>query len=103
MSDYREQANKAKAKREGIIDQRAIGTRSKRGRPFVVEYRMSPLSPTASLFKGGGKWRKWGAYRTEVEAQQTLDSMQRKYSFYEFRHQPKAVEQHHDNDTKRAD
>lgn len=93
MTSYREASNNAKAARLGIIEQRTVGTRSRRDRPFVVEYRLKPRDSFARSFKSMTKWSKWGAYRTQEEADQTMAAKQRKYPFYEFRMKPEAESQ----------
>ena len=80
MSSYREQSLKAKAAKAGITDQREGGTKSQRARPFILEYR--PANPKSLI---GHKWRRWGDYRTEDEANRTMTTQARKYHFYEWR------------------
>lgn len=95
MTSYREASNNAKAARLGIIEQRTVGTRSRRDRPFVVEYRINPGSRMADAFKSSSwtNWGKWGAYRTEAEARRVIESQARKYPSYEFRMKPEAESQ----------
>lgn len=88
-ASYREQNVAAKEARVGVKDQRPVGSRSKRERPFVIECRIKPrtdglqqLSPRSPV------WRKWGAYRTLDEATAALENLQRKYPFKEYRHKP---------------
>ena len=87
MTTYREASNNAKAARLGITDQRPVGTRSKRERPFVIEF-CKRLPPGSSRPAKAATWRKWGAYRTEAEALRTMEQQARKYSCYEFRLRP---------------
>lgn len=88
-ASYREQIVAAKEARVGVKDQRPVGSRSKRERPFVIEYRMKPRTDGLKhLFPRSMMWRKWGAYRTLDEASAALDTLQRKNSFNEYRHQP---------------
>lgn len=89
-ASYREQIVAAKQARVGVKDQRPVGSRSKRERPFVIEYRMKPRTDgLQQLFPRSTVWRKWGAYRTLTEASAALDNLQRKDSFNEYRHKPK--------------
>ena len=84
MTSYREASNNAKAARLGIVEQRPVGTKSRRDRPFVVECRFP---------KREDKFWKWGSYRTESEAQRVIDTQARKLPFYEFRMKPEAESQ----------
>ena len=83
MSSYREQGLQAKAARIGIVEQRPIGTKSTRQRPFVLECR--PSNPKSERAQ---QWRKWGKYRTEAEALRTRDIQARKLAFNEWRIKP---------------
>lgn len=95
MTSYREAGNNAKAARLGIVEQRPVGTKSKRDRPFIVENRIKPDSRVAEAFKSSSwmNWGKWGSYRTEAEAQRVIDTQARKLPFYEFRMKPKEESQ----------
>lgn len=94
MSDYRERCNEAKAKRSGIVDQRAQPNRSKRAKPVVVEYRLGEHAK--KHFAGNfwselqmGDWSKWHSYRTTEEAQKAIDNDIRKNDgLWEFRIKP---------------
>lgn len=88
MSSYREQSLKAKAAREGIVEQRASPGKNKKPRPIIVELRMKTKDPMARFFTNSHKWRKCGAYRNEAEARAAMDQQSRKYSFYEYRLKP---------------
>lgn len=90
MSDYRARSNEAKAKRAGIVDQRPQPNRSKKAKPVVVEYRLSPAMNSRmgnfwpSMF--GSDWHKWHSYRTTEEAQKAIDNDIRKnQGLWEFR------------------
>jgi len=84
MSDSRKSSNLAKAKREGIIEQRPQPNRNKRAKPIEVEYRLGQYSGiNLSSMK---KWQRWGSYRTLGEAQTMIERQLRKYpDLWEFR------------------
>lgn len=50
-------------------------TKSKRARPYVLEYRVWDF-----LSKDWGDWRRLKAYRTEAERQAAMDNMMAKWS-----------------------
>lgn len=85
MSSYREQSSEAKDKRRGILEQRAVGGRSRKDKPVVVEDRIAPGHPLANSFPAWGEWSKFGRYRSVDEAQRVIDQQSRKFPFMEFR------------------
>lgn len=77
MSNSRAKTERSRAKtiRQGGIDQKVrLRSRSKKEKPFVVEYRwIKPIIP------GWNKvWRKMGAYRTEADAKRAMKEKARK-------------------------
>lgn len=85
MSSYREQGLKAKAIRQGAIDEpRPARGKSSKAKPVVLESRFVGIFRCAL---GSDKWLKHGEYRTREIAQKVIDDHKRKYNggFYEFR------------------
>jgi hypothetical protein len=60
MSDYREESEKAKQKRRGIIDQRPVTSNKKKSKPYELWVTWSFLS----LRLSDKKPRRWGSYAT---------------------------------------
>lgn len=85
MSSYREQGLKAKEIRLGIIDVRGTMGKNKRPKLVILESRSMPAERYPLGFRD---WSKWGAYRTQEEAEQAMAQLSRKYSFYEYRIKP---------------
>mgnify|MGYP001559996552 CR=1 FL=1 len=83
MSNWKEDANHRRAVRQGITDQRAIGGRNGRDRPWAVYYRFTKAAGV--FFFGNGKWLKMRAYRTKEEAEKAIEQYKRKHGFYEMR------------------
>lgn len=83
MSTYSEQGMKAKAAKLGIVEQRPVGSKNQRQRPYVLEQRSKPNG--SSSFRPHEKWRKWHSYRTPEEANRAMEQLARKYHFYEYR------------------
>ena len=77
MSDYKEESNKVKDIKRGIVEPRPMPNHNKRERPVTVEVKYS--------FFGIGKWKKYRNYRTTEEAEQAIAKLSRKYSFAEYR------------------
>jgi hypothetical protein len=78
--------SKAKDIRQGLTDQRPVGTVSKRARPILVEYRIHPNCqfPFFRCWQKG--WSNYKRYRTLQEAQKAISDHVRKHpNFYEFR------------------
>lgn len=86
MSNPRAKAERSRAKdaRQGGTDQRGVGRKNKRDRTVVVEYKWTETGPLSRLFSCKD-WRKFGAYRTEKEAQEVIEIMMRKRPYYEMR------------------
>lgn len=79
---YREQSNKAKAVREGIISPTPVGGKNRRARPVAIEVKViSKTNPNKP-------WKKWRFYRNENEANMALKNLRIRYDFYEFRIAP---------------
>lgn len=86
MSTYREQSLKAKAIRQGAVDEpRGVRQKSNKDKPFVLESRW--VGRIAGLCGPDQKWTKHGEYRTREIAQKVIDDHKRKHNggFYEFR------------------
>jgi len=83
MSDYREDCVERKAVRAGIIEQKPLKSRNKRPRPFVVEHRRNENAPFFNPRKND--WQRWGSYRTIEEARKAMETLARKYRWYEWR------------------
>lgn len=79
MSDYKEESNKVKDIKRGIIEPRPMPNHNKRERPVTVEVKYS-----LRLFSLG-TWKKYRNYRTTEEAEQAMAKLSRKYSFAEYR------------------
>lgn len=77
MSDYKEESNKVKDIKRGIVEPRPMPNHNKRERPVIVEVKYS--------FFGIGTWKKYRNYRTTEEAEQAMAKLSRKYSFAEYR------------------
>lgn len=87
MSSYREDCIKAKAVREGIVEQRPVSGKNGKVFPIVMEYRYTWVFCWNG--PGDGKWRKWNRYRTKEEAQMAMDGLRRKRGAnWEFRLRP---------------
>jgi hypothetical protein len=86
MSDYREDCIERKSVRAGIIEQKSLKTRNKRPRPFIVECCRHKDAPFYDSRKN--PWKRWGAYRTAEEADKALQTLSRKYQFYDWRRPP---------------
>ena len=86
MSDPLVKAERSKAKdiRQGVIEQRPCGTKSKREKPIVIERRFHPNCIFPFSMKSR-EWRTWGRYRTHAEAVKVISGLERKYSYFEFR------------------
>ncbi|MBR8182105.1 hypothetical protein KDW54_06795 [Burkholderia ambifaria] len=87
-TSYREDCNRAKAAREGIVEQRPQRKGSKKDKPVIVEYRttkawIARLDPKMSIFDR--EWRRWGSYRTVEEAEKMITAQKRKRDLWEFR------------------
>ncbi len=80
FKSYREECIDARSAREGILDQRPIGSRNKRARPVVIESRLvndsrDPL--LKQLFPND--WERHGAYRTATEADAMIAQFHHKH------------------------
>lgn len=90
-TSYREDCNRAKAAREGIIEQRPARKVGKKDKPIIVEYRrtekwIANLDPAMTIFDRD--WRRWGSYRTTAEAKKMIADQNRKRDLWEFRIKP---------------
>ena len=79
MSDYKEESNKVKNVKRGIIEPRPMPNHNKRERPVTVEVKYS-----FRLFSSG-TWKKYRNYRTTEEAEQAMAKLSKKYGFAEYR------------------
>lgn len=79
MSDYKEESNKVKDIKRGIVEPRPMPNHNKRERPVTVEVKYN-----FRLFSSG-TWKKYRNYRTTEEAEQTMAKLSRKYGFAEYR------------------
>lgn len=86
MSTYREATIAGKAAKRGIVEQREQPQRSKKTKPVIVESRRAPDDARGKWLNR--EWHKWGAYRTESEADMAIATLERKYRWLEFRRQP---------------
>lgn len=82
MKSYKEICNEYKEFRQTKTDKPdKIKGKSKRDRPFTIEYRL-----IENIFENGkkipGPWRKHKDYRTLNEAQDALDNLNRKFNIY---------------------
>ncbi|KWN80857.1 hypothetical protein WM24_23780 [Burkholderia ubonensis] len=84
-TSYREDCNRAKAAREGIVEQCPVRKGAKKDKPIIVEYcaakkwaaRIDPIIDR--------EWRRWGSYRTVEEAEKMIAGQKRKHDLFEFR------------------
>lgn len=83
MSEYREESNRAKAARRGIVEQRPVGGKKRQAKQVVVEYRY-PNWP----FKWAREWRKFGAYADTETAQAVIAAKTRSATSAEYRIKP---------------
>lgn len=90
-SSYREESNKAKAARQGIVEQvEKVAAKKKLATQVVVEYRYAFDTLDKALAPWRTQdWRNWGSYRSEAVALAAVANLSRKYKFYELRIQPK--------------
>jgi len=72
-------ATRFKPKDRPVKDERPNRTRSRRPRPFAIEYRW-----TSHLF-GTSEWTTWKKYRTERERDEALRALQRNRPWSTFR------------------
>lgn len=87
MGTYKEESLRAKAAREGIIEQRPLLPKSRKSRPIVVEYRRRTM-PRSAPPGEWGPWKTWGRYGTVAAAKQAADKHNRetwKQGRYEYR------------------
>ncbi|VWC90128.1 hypothetical protein BLA17378_04511 [Burkholderia aenigmatica] len=90
-TSYREDCNRAKAAREGIIEQRPARKGGKKNTPVVVEYRTSESFLVNCHWANEAfdrEWRRWGNYRTIEEAEKMIADQKRKRDLWEFRIKP---------------
>jgi len=89
MGSYQEDCIERKSVRAGIIEQKPLKTRNGRPRPFIVEHRPNASDVVSRLSAAKSReWRRWGAYRTAEEAERAMQTLSRKYYFYEWRQKP---------------
>lgn len=84
VRSYRDDCNQAKLAREGIVEQKPIGGKSKRAKPIIVQYRTAPDCKLFPAWMHQKKWRKWGSYRTVEEAQKVVRDQLRKHRIWIF-------------------
>lgn len=87
MGTYKEETLRAKAVKEGIIDQRPLLPKSRKKRPVVLEYRWRAAAHCEPPGEWG-LWKTWGRYATETAAKQAADKHSReqwKQGRYEYR------------------
>lgn len=79
MSDYNEEQSKFKDAKRGVIEQRPMPNKNKRGRRIELEYRTN-----LRLFNPS--WKTYPhRYRTVEEAEATVKNLNRKYIWTEYR------------------
>ena len=71
MGTYKEESLRAKAVREGIVEQRSQLPKSRKPRPIVVEYRYRK-TPWSAPPGEWGPWKTWGRYGKLDAAQQAM-------------------------------
>lgn len=75
MGTYKEESLRAKAAREGIVEQRPLLPKARKERPVVLEYRTRKLPWNAPPGEWG-PWKTWGRYINRSSAQQSMTKRQ---------------------------
>lgn len=72
-------------RRQGAPDQEVGAKKSRKQKPWKIECRWNPANAARPICKGEVGWRKHGNYRDRDEAQRTMNTLQRKHAFFEYR------------------